>query len=124
MAAAPTTKLQVNFKLADGTLINVYADSEADLNEQLTAIGNQAETILAVGNSFGSATPVALVQQKLGGSVVSAPAQAAPALGENQCQHGNLVWREGQGPKGPWKGWFCPAPKGTPGQCAPKFVRG
>ena len=47
--------------------------------------------------------------------------EATPA--EGHCKHGPLKWLEGQGPKGPWKGWFCPAPKGTPDQCKPKFVR-
>lgn len=45
------------------------------------------------------------------------PATAAPA-----CQHGPMVYREGQSAKGPWKAYFCPTPKGTPGQCDAKFL--
>jgi hypothetical protein len=31
MAAPETTKLQINFKLSDGTLINLYADNQQEL---------------------------------------------------------------------------------------------
>lgn len=49
----------------------------------------------------------------------SQPAQAAPV-----CRHGPMTFRQGTGAKGPWKGYFCPTPKGTPGQCPPQFQRG
>ena len=38
MSAAPSTKLQVNFKLADGTLINIYADNVRELETSLTDV--------------------------------------------------------------------------------------
>jgi hypothetical protein len=31
------------------------------------------------------------------------------------------VARSGNGAKGPWSGFFCPTPKGTPDQCPPQF---
>lgn len=37
------------------------------------------------------------------------------------CVHGDRVRRTGQSAKGAWVGWFCPTPKGTPGQCKPEF---
>lgn len=40
-----------------------------------------------------------------------------------QCAHGERVLREGTGPKGPWAGWFCNTPKGTPDQCSPEWVK-
>lgn len=48
----------------------------------------------------------------------SQPATAGPV-----CQHGPMVYREGTSAKGPWKGHFCPTPKGTPGQCPPQFAK-
>lgn len=41
-----------------------------------------------------------------------------------QCAHGERTFREGDGPKGHWKAWFCPTPKGTPDQCSPEWVKG
>lgn len=41
------------------------------------------------------------------------------------CNHGPMKYREGTSRQGnPYKGWFCPAPQGTPGgQCKPQFVK-
>lgn len=41
------------------------------------------------------------------------------------CNHGPMKYREGTSKTGnPYKGWFCPAPQGTPGgQCKPQFVK-
>lgn len=42
------------------------------------------------------------------------------------CNHGPMKYREGtaRGTGNPYKGWFCPAPQGTPGgQCKPQFVK-
>lgn len=42
-----------------------------------------------------------------------------------QCKHGDMVYREGfsQKTQKPWKGHFCPTPKGTPDQCPPQFIK-
>ncbi len=53
---------------------------------------------------------------------VAQPAPAQPAAGE-ACVHGEMTFREGTSSKGPWTGYFCPSPKGTPDQCSPHFVR-
>lgn len=39
------------------------------------------------------------------------------------CAHGEMTKRSGTGPKGPWKAFMCPSPKGTPNQCDPVWVR-
>jgi hypothetical protein len=39
------------------------------------------------------------------------------------CTHGIMTKRQGAGAKGPWKGYMCPTPKGTPDQCEPVFIR-
>lgn len=56
------------------------------------------------------------------------PAPATPQgvqqQGANpQCIHGVKVYKTGQGQKGPWKAWMCPAPKGDPTQCSPEWIR-
>jgi len=132
MTASASTKLQANFKLADGTLINVYADDNTDFQLQLNGLIDVVPLIQEVSSKLGlnsapSAYPATIAQAFPGAQVVSStPVQAAPApqaIADGSCKHGVLVWREGQGPKGPWKGYFCPSPKGTPDQCSPKFVR-
>ena len=133
MAANENTKFQINYKLNDGTLINLYATDVKDLETSLADLGMIATLIRTVGNDLhGGATSLqtTLVAAGVNPTVAAANvAYAKTALGAEQiasdkvCKHGHMVFKEGTGAKGPWKGWFCPAPKGTPDQCQPVFVR-
>lgn len=130
--ASESTKLQVNFKLADGTLINLYADGQADLETQLAAIQDLAGFISTVSDDLGRANKtvgaVNIVQERLGGIVVNALAPAVQqsplSYGLDQCKHGARTFRESKpGAPKAWKGYFCPTPKGTPDQCEPNFAK-
>jgi hypothetical protein len=128
--ATEGTKLQVNFKLADGTLINIYAATPAELEGSLATIQDTAALIGSVSAALGNAGNVQHAIQSLGATPVaqpSAPAQqysSPTSFPEGSCKHGALVWRESKpGAPKAWKGWFCPSPKGTPDQCEPKFLR-
>lgn len=124
MAAQATTKLQVNYKLADGTLLNIYADDAQDLGIQLAGLQEKANLIADTARSLGTNTAVATVQATLGGTVVPSDVTSSAVVAEGHCKHGKLVWRESKpGADRPWKGWFCPSPKGTPDQCPPKFSK-
>jgi hypothetical protein len=127
---AESTKFQANFKLADGTLINVYADNSADFEAQLTSTQDMAALIHSVSQSLGSAGPARSFSSNR--SYTPRPeaqptTPTAPATNpEDQkpsCKHGLMTYRTGTSAKGPWQGWMCPAPKGTPDQCKPVFVR-
>lgn len=39
------------------------------------------------------------------------------------CKHGPKQYKEGMGAKGKWRAYFCPAPKGTPDQCQPEWIK-
>ncbi len=128
MAANENTKFQINYKLSDGTLINLYAADVKDLETGLTDLSMVAPLIkstsvelsgigglLAAANAaivqqFPTATPVEPVS-------VQANGQA------HQCRHGLMTYREGVGQKGPWKGYMCAAPKGAPDKCETIWVR-
>mgnify|MGYP006274027527 CR=1 FL=1 len=124
-----TTKLQVNFKTPGGTLINAYADTAAELEGLLAALRDFSAPISATEKALSHGSSVNnLIAEQLGGQVIQnsmvPPTAPAPSLSEGHCVHGKLVWRESKpGAEKAWKGWFCPSPKGTPDQCAPKFVR-
>ena len=124
-----TTKLQVNFKTPGGTLINAYADSAAELEGLLAKLQDFANPINATERALSNGSSVQnMIASQLGGQVVEnsmvPPTAPAPQLAEGHCKHGKLVWRESKpGAEKSWKGWFCPSPKGTPDQCAPKFSR-
>lgn len=123
----------VNVKTAAGTIITVRGDTAAELlgniddfEQRGVALSIAALEGLVLGKS-PAPTPQA-VAAAIGGTVVEekfapvAPA-AAPAAGSRTCKHGEMTYRTGNGAKGPWKGWFCSTPKGTPDQCPPQFVR-
>lgn len=54
----------------------------------------------------------------------AAPAAPAAPAGK-ACIHGAMTFKQGVSKTTgkPWSAWFCPTPKGTPGQCEAEFVR-
>lgn len=127
MAAPDTTKFQINYKLADGTLINLYASDIKDLETGLADLGMVSSLIKSTGadlsgNALASATAAITASFPTATPVAPAPA-AAPAQGGNACKHGPMVWKEGTSAKGPWKAWMCAAPKGAPDKCDAIWVR-
>lgn len=113
MAAPESTKFQVNFKLSDGTLVNVYATTQAELEAQLTTIQDVSALIHGVSQSLGNSAPSQSAPARPAAAPLKVVEGSAPA-----CKHGNMTFREGTGAKGPWKGWMCAAPKGAADKCA------
>jgi len=124
--ATEGTKFQINYKLNDGTLINLYAASVTELETGLADLAMNAMNIRATGLelSGGQAAPaptVAAVAQAFNATPVQAA--PAPAGGGNSCRHGVMTLRSGVGQKGPWSGYMCAAPKGAPDKCDTIWVR-
>jgi hypothetical protein len=124
MAANENTKFQINYKLNDGTLINLYATDVKDLETGLSDLGMVASLIRTTGSDLhGSAPTVASVAESFNATPVAAP---APVVSEGQaptCKHGNMAFRNGTSARGPWKAWMCSAPKGAADKCDPIFLR-
>lgn len=126
--ASETTKLQVNFKLNDGTLINVYADNAAELESLLTTIQDTAPLVQSVSQSLGNSVRTSTFS---GGGQAASNGGSAPApTGEGErvadkygntwiygiptapdCANGKMVLKEGISEKTgkPYKGWYDPA---------------
>jgi len=126
--ATEGTKFQINYKLNDGTLINLYAASVQELEAGLADLAMNAANIRTTGAELtgyiappAAAPTVASVAAAFGGTPVAAPA-AAPA-GGNTCRHGVMALREGTSARGPWKGYMCAAPKGATDKCDTIWVR-
>jgi len=116
-------KTQLNFKTSQGSLINVYLYSydEAEIKQALEAIANVTAEVQAVETLYNAQ---GLLREALGATPVEQSTnKSAPASGGKACKHGDMTFRTGQSAKGPWKGYFCPSPKGTPDQCEPQFIR-
>ena len=122
--ATEGTKFQINYKLNDGTLINLYAATVTELESGLADLAMNAMNIRATGLelSGGQAAPaptVAAVAQQFNAT----PVGTAPSGGGNTCRHGAMTLRSGVGQKGPWSGYMCAAPKGAPDKCDTIWVR-
>jgi hypothetical protein len=133
MSAPDTTKFQVNYKLADGTLINLYAASVTELESGLADLAMNALNIRATGNELSGgvvapapvaapapAPTVASVAAAFNATPVAAP---APTGGDQVCRHGVMSFRSGTSAKGPWKGYMCAAPKGATDKCETIWIR-
>ena len=118
MAANATTKIQVNYG-KDGSLVNIYADDQAELESLLTTVQDLAPLINSVLASVRPTGTVAsatanLAAAGLNPTPVAQPAPAAAPQGGHVCRHGAMSYKEGVNARGPWKGYLCNAPQGTP----------
>ena len=131
MAASESTKFQVNYKLADGTLVNLYATDVRDLETGLTDLAMVSSLIASTADSFrGNAAPatvhnpapvastptavssgqVETIQDRYGNTWTYGIADAPT------CVRGPMVLKQGVSKTGkPYKGFFVPAsgPKWT-----------
>lgn len=127
--------------------LEIEADNAAEFNQRVDELYSQglATKAVKVGNDLLAEArpqppgPVQAVVNGVDGAVVSEtptspaptqtyaqPAPQAPAAAQGvapTCQHGERVFREGDGAKGHWRAWFCPTPKNTPGQCSPQWIK-
>jgi hypothetical protein len=130
--ATEGTKFQVNYKLADGTLINLYAADVRELEAGLADISMNALNIITTGKELtqGSVAPAAVsptvagIAAQFNAAPVAAPAvTSAPAGAGNSCKHGAMTYKTGVSAKGPWQGWMCPTPKGALDKCDTIWIR-
>ena len=125
MAANENTKFQINYKLADGTLINLYAADIKDLETGLTDLSMVAALIKSTSSELNGgalATANAVITQAFNATPVAAPA-AVEAPGSKSCKHGVMAFKTGTSARGPWQGYMCASPKGAPDKCETIWVR-
>ena len=122
------TKFQINYKLADGTLINLYAKDVSDLETGLTDLSMVSTLIKSAGKELsGSASAPAPTAESVAAQF-NAPAAPQPVAVQSNgavhtCRHGEMAFRSGTSAKGPWKGYMCAAPKGAVDKCDTIWIR-
>lgn len=127
-------KYQLSIKLGPNgqDMLNIRAN---DWNEFSQALDNAVFGSAKIASVGDTVRAVPNVPGQVVETTVAPPAQphyqppaapAAPAEPQGDpnttCKHGNRVYRTGQSSKGQWAAWFCPAQKGDPTQCEPKWV--
>ena len=129
MAANENTKFQINYKLSDGTLINLYATDVKDLETGLNDLGMVAALIKATAADLGGGNATAAAVQNIQAQFTATPVtqalppQVAEAPGTKQCKHGTMAFKTGTSARGPWQGYMCAAQKGAPDKCETIWVR-
>jgi hypothetical protein len=126
MAANENTKFQINYKLQDGTLINLYAADVKDLETGLTDLSMVAALIKSTSSELNGgalATANAVITQAFTATPVAAPAAAPAEPGAKVCKHGVMAFKTGTSARGPWQGYMCASPKGAPDKCETIWVR-
>ena len=129
MAANENTKFQINYKLSDGTLINLYATDVKDLETGLNDLGMVASLIKATAADLGGSNVTAAAVQNIQAQFAATPVtqalppQVAEAPGTKQCKHGTMAFKTGTSARGPWQGYMCAAQKGAPDKCETIWVR-
>jgi hypothetical protein len=132
-----TGNFQVSSKLNDGRIFVVASETYAgfcEALEQAVGIEESQELLKVMAQSLSGAPQSASqavenIRSAYPNAQVDHTAHPTQTVGNTlapeakRCSHGIMTKRQGQGAKGPWKGYMCPSPKGTPDQCEPVFIR-
>ena len=122
--ATEGTKFQVNYKLPDGTLINLYAATVTELESGLADLAMNALNIRATGNELSGGSAPAPTVASVAAAFNATPVAAPASEGSQSCRHGVMSYREGTNAQGKsWKGHMCAAPKGATDKCDTIWVR-
>lgn len=119
----------------DAPWVVFHGDNVAEVIDQMQAAeaaglyvqaGNAAASFAAHANVGGSLGAVPAAPAVPTYQAPTAPATAAsgpPGATTPSCPHGAKVYKTSKpGAAKAWKAWMCPAPQGTPGQCAPEWI--
>lgn len=141
MSAGDSVRYQINIKTPGGTLINLYAESDFELKDQLrsltehlspdilaaeqvlTAVNNVTYTPPASQQQSPASEPPPFAQPQQGSYSQSSPVAQQPQQHGPSCQHGAMIYREGTSKSGaPYKAYFCPS-QNRKNQCDPQWIR-
>jgi hypothetical protein len=135
-----TTMVQASPKTPAGTLLNAKGHDEQSFAYALAILHDNVPAILALEQALKAGTvaadtfglhpeqpvptppPVPAPPSPSSWGTAPKPTQSFQQAATPNCAHGFRTARTGSGAKGPWRGWFCPSPKGTPDQCKAIFV--
>jgi hypothetical protein len=118
-----TTKFQLSDKRGDAIILVSAEDNDPGVAYQSFRVAAEDAGLDAVVQSFQGATASVIAAPAAAYASAPAAVAAAPLAvpGAPRCNHGPRTRRAGTNQRGPWVGWFCPSPKGTPDQCKPDF---
>jgi hypothetical protein len=120
--------ISITVKTAAGSLVTVRAEHGEELDQLLA---NGLDSIISAATELeagvrGKSAPMTTQQvaATLGASIISeTPVDTSSAIGGRNCPHGRMTPIQGMGKDGkPYKGYFCPAPKGAFDKCKNQYI--
>ena len=131
--ASTEAPISITVKTAAGSLVTVRAEDSHELDNtvamSLAAIASAVtELETAIRGASAPAMSTQQVAAALGANVIDTgttiPAQEyASSIGGRNCPHGRMTPIQGMGKDGkPYKGYFCPAPKGAFDKCKNQYI--
>lgn len=117
-----TVRAESGEELDNIVALSVHAIASAAQELESAVRGTPAPSVTSVAQAFGGN-----IIETLGGTSVPAQDYTQPAptqiIGGRNCPHGKMTAIQGMGKDGkPYKGWFCPAPKGAFDKCKNQYV--
>lgn len=100
----------------------IHSDSVEEAKRTLSEIKELLELTAAVAK-YAKSLDSGITPSHGGGNSQSQQQTPPPGMETKTCAHGQMVYRAGSGARGPWRAYFCPAPKGDPSACKPIWVR-
>ena len=138
MNTEPRHKLTVKVLDALRTIQGYTLEEYQEARDELIADLSKDAEAVALAKAAGHASPLTVASSAtLDPFEPVEPAGFAPPVWEApapsvvpsfmnatvpSCAHGPRTAKSGSSAKGPWRAWFCPTPKDTPGQCKPEFA--
>lgn len=126
--------ISITVKTAAGSLVTVRAEDGHELDntvaQALDAIVSATQELESAIRGASAPTTAQSVAAALGGNIIETgttiPAQeyTQPSVGGRNCPHGKMTAIQGMGKDGkPYKGYFCPAPKGAFDKCKNQYIQ-
>lgn len=127
--ASTEAPISITVKTAAGSLVTVRAEDSHELDNtvamSLAAITSAVTELESAIRGASAPVPVmsaASVAANIGASIISEDI-GAPSIGGRNCPHGRMTAIQGMGKDGkPYKGYFCPAPKGAFDKCKNQYI--
>ena len=127
--ASTEAPISITVKTAAGSLVTVRAEDSHELDNtvamSLAAIASAVTELEAAIRGASAPAPImsaASVAASIGASIISEDI-GAPSIGGRNCPHGRMTAIQGMGKDGkPYKGYFCPAPKGAFDKCKNQYI--
>ena len=136
--ASTEAPISITVKTAAGSLVTVRAEDSHELDNTVAmSLAAIASAVTELESAIrGASAPVpqmtaasvaaslgASIVDTIGGTSVSAQDYAQAPIGGRNCPHGRMTAIQGMGKDGkPYKGYFCPAPKGAFDKCKNQYV--